>query len=207
MHIALDLDDTILDHYELVNRALKTEFGVEFPPEQWQTRDAVTADGRRIWGPELMGHFSDDESWLRDRDWIWALAQPIDGALGALRILRRQGHVLEIVTAKPQWAEWVTQKWLGRWRPPVQKTTIMPLDGKKTEWTDAEILVDDSPRHCTDFVEAGRKAILFDRPHNRDFNFSGPYVGGYYAFDWNDVLELIGDIENANQGLRETAKV
>lgn len=182
-HVAVDADDVIVDFIGGLLAVVKKEYGVEIP------REAITQwDLHPILDP-VIGH----SFWklLKDREWLWAGFPAIDGAIGNLGKLREQGHYLELVTAKPEWAEYNMYKWLGKWRPPFHRVTIVKVkDGdtpadRKVDFTDAEIIIDDKPSNCQDFLDAGRKAILFTSHHNRG------YLGFQRANDWADVVKMI----------------
>jgi len=204
VHIAIDLDDVILDFVGNLVDVLNTEYDAGL------TRESVTDwDLTKILDP-IIG-----ESWWKwweRRDWLWAQAPAVPGAIGGLEKLRRNGHYLEIVTAKPRWAEAQTFRWLGKWRPPVHRVTIIPVEQKlkKSEVTFAELLIDDKPDNCEEFLQANRRAILFKRPHNekhkiewgeyRVENMSAPFLhktNNYRKYDfgisadWIDVLRHV----------------
>jgi 5'(3')-deoxyribonucleotidase len=176
-HIAIDMDDVILDFSGLLLRVIKKEYGVdlskEFEMRYWGLHDIIDPIVGESWW-----------NWMRRRDWLWAKADAVDGSIGAIDTLRRQGHFLEIVTAKPSWAEPQVWQWLGKWRPAVHRVTIMPTPGKavKADWTDASIIIDDKEENCQGFLNSGREAILFDRPHNRET------WGIRRARGWQEVL-------------------
>lgn len=180
MHIAVDMDDVILDFLGGLRSAVKKEYGVTLVDEdftEWNISSVLDPIIGRSWW-----------SWMKEREWIWATFPPVDGAIGGIEKLRRQGHYLELVTSKPQWAEHNVYKWLGKWRPSFQRVTIVDRQAK-VEATDAALLIDDKPANCLGFMSAGREAILFDRPHNQLAD-AGELVY-MRAFGWADVLNLV----------------
>jgi len=157
-HLAIDLDDVVVDLVGGILSAIKKEFGVELQEtdiNQWDLHPLLDPIVGRSWW-----------AWLRDREWLWAQFPAVDGAIGSLDILRRRGHYLEAITSKPTWAEHNVFKWLGLWRPPFQRITIVGPDDRKVDFTDATIIVDDKPSNCQGFIDEGRAALLFSRPHN-----------------------------------------
>lgn len=185
MHIAVDLDDVVLDFTGGLCSTIRKEYAYDLKPEDITAWDLHTVldpiVGRSWW------------AWLRERDWLWATFPAIDGAIGSLDRLRREGHYLELVTSKPRWAESNVWKWLGLWRPPFNRVTIMDTDeASKADVTTADLLIDDKPANCRAFLDSGREALLFDRPHNRDADL-------LRAKDWNAVLGYVW-LETGSQG-------
>lgn len=181
MRIALDLDDVILDFVSNLVKIANLEYGTNLRAEdivEWDLHKVLDdVVGENWW------------QWWRERDWLWAQADAVPGAIGGIRTLRREGHYLEILTSKPAWAEAQTFRWLGKWRPPVHRVTIVGPSDKKHEWSDAEILVDDKPKNVEEWIEAGRTAILFARPHNSDYRKTR--IACPVAIDWTDVVDII----------------
>jgi 5'(3')-deoxyribonucleotidase len=62
---------------------------------------------------------------------------------------------------------------------------------RKVDRTEADILIDDKPENCFQFVEDGRQAILFDRPHNQTVELR---PGMDRVFGWSSMatgLEML----------------
>ena len=182
MRIAIDLDDVVLDFVGNLCATLQREYASTLVPD-----DIVEWDLRKVLDPIVGENWW---HWWKERDWLWAQAPAVPGAIGAIRTLRRAGHYLEIVTSKPDWAEAQTWRWLGKWRPPVQRVTIIGMDEQKIDRTDAELLIDDKPETCNTWAEAGRSAFLFSRPHNRSHRV--PAHGLVSRVNgWWDILERV----------------
>jgi 5'(3')-deoxyribonucleotidase len=179
VHIAIDHDDVLADFTGGLRRAVQTEYGVVVPEfVEWDI--SVVLDpilGEPWWG------------WLQRRDWLWANFPAVEGAIGTLELLRKDGHYLEIVTHKPRWAEASVFKWLGLWRPPVHRVTIVDPSESKLWATNADLLVDDKVENCQEFWDAGRHAILFDRPHNRKAKVLA--TSQHRAASWSEVRRLL----------------
>ena len=187
MKIALDLDDVVLDFGGRVIEAVNTEYNTAL-----SISDVTDWNFGLLLDP-IIGE--DWWGWWEQRSWLWATAKAIPGAIGGIRTLRSQGHFIEIVTAKPEWAEAGTWQWLGKWKPAVHRVTIGPARPAmlKSEWSDADILVDDKPGNVEEWMESGREAILYDRPHN-----AGAFEHDKIrAFDWQHVLSHIEELSYA----------
>lgn len=180
MHLAIDLDDVILDFAGGVTHAMQVEYDVNVELDDWDLSGKLNPIIGYSWW-----------TWLKQRDWLWPNFPAIPGAIGALGVLRKEGHYLEIVTSKPEWAEYSVWKWLGKWRPPVNRVTIMDTQtqGGKSEWTAAELLIDDRNKNCQEFLDNGRDAILFMgqaayKKTHHDWH-------GTRAHTWAEVVDLV----------------
>lgn len=190
MKIAVDIDDVTMDFWTGVCTSVNTEYGTTLDPVETPNWDdnalkrlRVFGDGRTWW------------DWLQERDWIWHTFQPVPGAIGGIEILRQQGHFVEALTSKPKWAEWTVWKWLGKWRPAFHRVTIVPTGDKKTDWSDAELLIDDRDVNVREWLDAGRKAILFQRPWSNVKSFSlEPSSSFAIARHWAEVLDHVDSL-------------
>jgi 5'(3')-deoxyribonucleotidase len=190
-HIAVDMDDVVVDFVGGLITAVKTEYDVDITHEQLA---ATGWDLHPLLDP-IIGYSW--WTWLREREWLWANFPVINGAIGGLNKLRRQGHYLELVTSKPTWAEHNVWKWLGKWRPPFNAVTIVGADDRKVDFTNAEILIDDKPSNLQEFLDQSRHAVLFARPHNGTAVLSEVFRPGrcFRANNWREVIQRVNTIQ------------
>lgn len=194
MKIAIDIDDCVMDFWRSLEHSVALEYGIELDYESNQDWEDATL--KRL---DIFGEGRTWWDWLQDRDWVWATFKPVPGAIGAIDMLRRQGHYIELLTKKPDWAEWTVWKWLGRWRPAANRVTVLGLHESKAQVSDAQLLVDDNVDNVLDWVRSGRPAILFDRPWNRsDLPVQLSKVPR--AYNWHDVyiLAMTEDAERSS---------
>ena len=184
-HIALDLDDVILDFTGGVALAVKKEYGVEVVFNDW--------DMSKVLNP-IIGY--NWWTWMREREWLWANFDAVDGAIGGIESLRRRGHYLEIVTSKPDWAEHNVWKWMGKWRPRVNKVTITGPKDDKIRFTNASMIVDDKPETVNQWQDRGRRAILFERQHNKLVQ-EAMRPGVVVAHNWSEVVTMCNSFSGA----------
>lgn len=184
LHVAVDLDDVVLDFMAGVFSAFEREYGVrpEYDQQPWGSA-AVEFTRHPMF---LESGYQNWWGWLRDREWLWATFGTVPGAIGGIKRLRAAGHYVECVTSKPEWAEHNVWKWLGRWRPAFHAVTIVTAGDRKVDFTDADVLVDDKPQNCVEFMEVGRHAVLFDRSQRAE------HCGAYTARDWESVVKVVG---------------
>jgi hypothetical protein len=183
-HIAVDMDDVILDFMPNVMACFEREYGIVHPfnGSPWGP-DAVAFTKH----PALLeSGYKDWWGWLRDRDWLWGLAPAVPGAIGGLKTLRARGYYVELVTSKPEWAEPQVWKWLGRWRPDLDRVTIVRPGESKAEVSSADGIIDDKIDTVKEWEDLERSSIWFNR---------GPmklYTGvSTEANNWADILEVL----------------
>lgn len=184
-HLALDLDDVILDFTGGLRTSVQVEYDVAVPEfTDWDIAAVLNPIIGYSWW-----------KWMKNRDWLWKTFPAVPGAIGSINILREQGYYLEIVTSKPQWAEASVWQWLGRWRPAVHRVTIVDQESK-ADVTEAHILVDDKPQNCQEWAASGRPAVLFSRSHNRSMKVERHDLI-YRADSWADVRSLVEELSDA----------
>lgn len=192
LHVAIDLDDVTLDFFQGVIDSMYREFGVMLLKE-----DVTTWDNNPVKLFDWKSHgYKSWWDWMKDHDWLWATFPAIPGAMGGIHALREQGHYVECVTSKPDWAEATIWTWMGRWKPEFQRVTITKLNDSKADATDAEILVDDKPQNILEWIESDedRLGVLFDQPWNRGQIIPERVIR---VATWEGVLEAVNVYEEA----------
>lgn len=184
LHIAVDLDDVVVDFWQGVVNSFNLEFGYELvwngPWDDVMLKEhpGLRAAGYKSWW-----------DWMRDREWLWAQFSAVPGAIAGVASLRASGCWVEALTSKPEWAEHNVWKWLGKWRPHFNQVTIVGNGTRKVDASAARILVDDKPANCKEFVFDNRHAILFDRMY-RSTSDGRLKVAG----DWHEVLDIVAKL-------------
>lgn len=181
-HVAIDMDDVILDFVGGLRAAIKKEFDVDINPNDISQFEL---------GPFLNPIVGESWwEWLRRRDWLWPNFPAVDGAIGTIERLRREGYYLEIVTSKPEWADYAVWKWLGKWRPAVQRVTIVRSGDVKAHFTDAPMLIDDKMQNIIEWgPNHKRPALLYTRPHNSLEVINNIYITR--VMGWHDVYREV----------------
>ena len=177
--VACDLDNVVLDFYGGVRHAVETEYNVIVPPfSTWDMHEVLDPIIGKSWW-----------KWMRERDWLWPNFPAVPGAIGGLAQLRDAGYYVEIVTSKPEWAEFSVWKWLGKWRPPANRVTIVNMDIRKVDATDADVLIDDKLKNVVDFADDDRYGVLFSAESN--LHESELPNGVVRAKDWHAAVDLV----------------
>ena len=191
MNIAIDLDDVCLDFIGGILYSYEVEFGEPFTPfsgNSWGP-DAVRLRDSAMW---VECGYKDWWGWLRDREWLWGkVFKAIPGAVGGVKRLRTDGHYMECVTSKPEWAEFAVWQFQARYRISFNRITIIPNGVSKLGRTDASIIVDDKRSTCEEFAADGRVGIQFN-PGPDD----GPNTNLLVAKNWPEVVAQIRGLDN-----------
>jgi hypothetical protein len=84
MHIAVDLDDVVMDFWTDLVASINLEYGTDLSPA-----DTIDWDDNSVKNLEVFGEGRTWWDWLEERDWIWHTFKPVPGAIGSLEILRQ----------------------------------------------------------------------------------------------------------------------
>jgi len=185
MHIAVDMDDVVVEFFAFIVECINREYGTSVDVRECRDWDDNDVKKLTVFGPGKTWW-----DWLRARDWLWTKCPAVPGAIGGLQALRDDGHYVELLTSKPDWAEWVVWAWLGKWRPAVNRVTIAGSGQVKHELSDAILLVDDGLHNIEPWVATGRSAIKFARPWNEGRGARRIWE----ARDWAQVLHLVKEL-------------
>lgn len=131
---------------------------------------------------------------------ILANLEVIEGAAESLWRLSDAGVWIRIVTHRlyVNWghsaAAGDTVEWLDRARIPYRDLCFV---GAKRD-VGADVYIDDGPHNIVNLRAAGRTAIVFEQPYNRD-------LGGLRAKNWAEAEEIIYDLMVDAGGVAEVA--
>lgn len=167
LRIAVDFDGVLFDHVPYVLRGFRDHFGIDLEREglrYWDynhyravrdrelSRDQVQ---RLLWAIETDPHVHDVG--LRD-----------PRAARVIRRWRREGHRVEVVTARHPRSEAVTTGFLRRNR--IGHDGLRMAVRLKTGY---DVLLDDAPHNVLAAASDGTLALLMDQPYNRDVPSNG----------------------------------
>lgn len=193
LHVAVDADDVLVSFWPKVIETFNREFGEDVrldEPGSWDDNKIKTSrhfgEGRR---------YQSWWDWWRDRHWLWATCDAVPGAIGGLAQLQADGHYVEILTSKPEWARREMTSWLAKWHPSFDRLTLVPMGEPKHAHSDADVLVDDKPANVFDWTGTGRHAVLFERPWLKP-PLQGPREL-HTASSWDRVLSVIDVLAEA----------
>ncbi len=176
MVILVDMDDVLEQLVEAMVQYNNLHYGTDVRPcdiVEWNlTKAFPTLTREQVYSPEF------DEA-------FWATVEPMPGADRVLRRLTEEGHEIYVVTASLY--ETLKQKMndlLFRWYPFLDWDHVIVTANK--QMIRGDVLIDDGPHNLTG---GDYQKILFDRPHNRDFDEKS--VGALRVYDWDGIYKQI----------------
>lgn len=176
MKIGVDIDGVTADFQGGWAKAYEVWYGKQIDPEALKSWDACFDET----------HFKDEAdfwAWTDEAN-IWRNLDPIPGALGAIRELRKDGHDVVFITHRHENARMATQDWIRRHVVPMPE-----LHFTKHKWTvDRQVYIEDSPKGLLQLVERKPYVIRFQQPWNEG-------APGLPADGWAEVVDMIGRIE------------
>lgn len=160
--LAVDFDGVLFDQVPHIIRGFQEIHGVDISPvESWQWNLAEHPAVRQA-------GLTEDEVWQVFRE--LEVQEPIHRteplepyALDVMAAWQEAGHVIHIVTSRPARARKTVRLFLEHNDVPHHDLHLGVHH--KTRW---DVLIDDLPINVERAVEAGRRALLFDQPYNRD---------------------------------------
>jgi hypothetical protein len=187
MKIGVDIDNVTLEFQPFWAEVYEEWFGVAVDPEVLKDWDALIAGTHFKSGTAFFDWFARAGGWER---MPWE-----KGAPGGIDALLERGHSVTFVTARsnPQSVE-ATKRWFANspWGKQLGVQLVTHAERKST--VPCSIYVDDAPHNVEEIVNAGKPAIVFDKPWNQEL-VTGDLV--LRAYSWFEVVSLIEDIGGA----------
>ncbi|WP_165822669.1 5' nucleotidase, NT5C type [Paenibacillus montanisoli] len=178
MHIAIDLDNTVLDATSAHVTYYNLASGLSLTPDDanefyiylkygWsrEERDAVYAK----YGHEI--HWN---------------SVPYPTAVNCLRQLAAR-HEISIITARPEMFRDVTVEWLKHHSITYNNIAFVENKLEVCVASKVDVLIEDGPHYAEQFAQLRKPIILFDQPYNR--MVTSEYV--MRAANWSEVMAHI----------------
>jgi 5'-nucleotidase len=121
---------------------------------------------------------------------FFADLEPIDGAISGMEELNAMGHELIIASKVPLNAGigfYGKVEWIRKYLPWFDLSNFVGIQNKTL--LGGDVLLDDSPSNVKLFSDAGRRAVIFDRPWNRD-------LPGLRARSWFEFVRMVESAES-----------
>jgi uncharacterized HAD superfamily protein len=180
--IGVDIDGTIKQTHKsavaVFNRRLKKNVQIEDVQEFYLDKayGLTEKEGKKWWG--------------KLEEEIYSLGIPLLNAAEALNQMKREGHNIFFITARPDTSKLheITERWLTRYGFPFEGDNLFMgcFDkGKVANDLKVEIFFEDAPEHLERLVEADVRTVIVDAVYNRHID-SLPRIR-----TWDEGLKLI----------------
>ena len=184
MRIAVDMDGTIYCWQRTVCYMMREYRGATIPAGlEWWTS----------WDSHKEFTTSDDNKWLWKEGvelGLFRYGHMVKGARRGLEALRDDGHTFIIATSRPENATSDTIDWLSLYFKGIPLAGIV-IGNEPKRTIKADLLIDDRVENVVDW-KAGRPAILFDQPWNREAPDS---IGVHRAKGWGETIAKVREVE------------
>ncbi|MGH2831139.1 MAG: 5' nucleotidase, NT5C type [Solirubrobacteraceae bacterium] len=158
MRIAIDIDSTLHNHWDLVSRISRQRFGVELPYEE-QLQWGVTR--LRPEQFELCVREAHSERCILD-------GVPYPGAVKTVRAWHAAGHFVHVTSQRDSSCYTPTARWLSEIGLPFDDLHCSPQKIARAVELDIELLIDDSPANLLAAIQNGMLAATISHPWNRE---------------------------------------
>jgi uncharacterized HAD superfamily protein len=158
MRIAIDIDSTLYDHWNLLSRISRRRFGVELPYEE-QLQWGSTRLRREQF--ELCIREAHSEQCI-------LAGVPYPGAVQAVTSWHSAGHFVHVTSQREHAQYQPTARWLEGIGLPFDDLHCSPGKIARCRELEIELLIDDSPAHLLAALEHGMLAATISHPWNRE---------------------------------------
>jgi uncharacterized protein len=181
MRIAVDIDSTLHDYWEVLSEISVRRFGVELPYEEQLTWGLTRLRPEQL---ELCIRESHSDERI-------LAGVPYAGAVETVRGWREAGHVVHVASYREPACQQATAAWL--------QTIGLPFDdlmcsSQKVELCverGVELLVDDSPMSILGALEHGIVAATIVHPWNEEVCEEEDVI---CARDWHELAQLLAPV-------------
>jgi len=159
MLIAIDIDSTLHDYWNLLSAAALRRFGIDLP-----YAEQLTWGVTRLRPEQLAACVADTHS---EADVLAAVPYP--GAVETVARWHRIGHQIHVMSHRTELASPATARWLASVGLPFDDLTCCEDKIVQCVSTGVDLLIDDSPLNLERAIECEIKVATLLHPWNRDF--------------------------------------
>ena len=186
--IVCDMDEVLVNLSEGVRIRVNKDFNTNYP----------VGFNKSYWWQDYCGI---DKSYFEDllnEEGFFLNLEPVEGAIETLTKLHEEGYDIHILTF-PQHSNgdcFISKvKWIQKYLPFINIETNFHTTGNKGLFAkENRILVDDNIRYLEQWSNNGGISIAFNQGWNNEYK-------GYRAYNWNDVYNLIENIEISKENI------
>ncbi len=178
MRIAIDIDSTLHDYWDLLDQVAQRRFGVALPYE-----------GQVVWDIGLLRPAQLKACVAETHSERHILAsEPYPGAVETVRAWHEAGHFIHITSHRAPDAHAATAQWLDRIGLPYDELYCSYDKVARCVEIDIDLLIDDSPVNLQHAIDAGIRVATIEHPWNRDVCESEDVL---CADNWDGLAQAI----------------
>jgi hypothetical protein len=181
MRIAVDIDSTLHDYWEVLSEISVRRFGIELPYEEQLTWGLT-----RLRPDQLALCVKESHS-----DERILAGVPYPGAVETVRGWRERGHLVHVASYREADCRQATAAWLRAIGLPFDDLLCSPRKVELCVEREIELLVDDSPMSITGALEHGIVAATIVHPWNEEVCEEEDVICGR---DWPELARLLAPL-------------
>ncbi|TCS83817.1 5' nucleotidase, NT5C type [Tepidibacillus fermentans] len=191
MRIGVDIDGTIKQTQKAAIQLYNEELNMDVKEDEVTTfyldepYGLSGEEGRKLWRK------------LESK--IYTIGIPLEGAPEALQQLKKEGHEIFFITARPNFKRIrdITEEWLQKHGFPFDGTNLymnIHDKGKIAKDLRIDLFFEDDPEHLDRLLAANIHTVIVDARYNQHYNQAIPRIK-----DWTEGLEYIETFAEKNQ--------
>jgi uncharacterized HAD superfamily protein len=179
--IALDIDSTLHDYWDLFAELARKRFGVALPYADQRDWGITTLTTDQL--SELVEETHSEQNVLS--------AEPYPDAVETVREWHEQGHWIHVTSHRATTADAATRRWLEQIGMPYDDLHCSYDKVSRCVELGIDVLVDDSPVNLLRARENGIVGATIVHPWNEELAASEGVIG---AADWRELRERLAPI-------------
>jgi uncharacterized protein len=181
MRIAIDIDSTLHDYWQLFSKLARKRFGVALDYEH-----QITYAIDRLRPEQVAALTAESHAAVHVLD-----ATPYEGAVETVRAWHDAGHFIHVTSHRAQEAHDATAQWLQRIGLPFDELYCSMDKISRCTEIEIDVLIDDSPENILRAQEAGIVPATILHPWNRELCEEEGVIA---AADWQQLAQLLAPV-------------
>jgi len=190
MRIGIDIDGTIKQTQKAAIQLYNEELNVNIKEDEVTTFYLDEPYGLSPEEGRIM--------WRKLENKIYTVGIPLEGAPEALQQLKKDGHKIFFVTARPdtEGIREVTEQWLLKHDFPFDGHNLymnVQEKGKKAKQLEIDLFFEDDPEHLNNLIASNIHTVIMDAKYNQHYSHTIPRIKG-----WVEGLDYIAAVMAQN---------
>ncbi len=172
INLGFDIDECVSDLTTVLTEYLNKEYNIRWTKDDFDFYGLLDLEFST--DEEFNKEIAEDLITKANSADVQSLAEPVEGAVKYLNLLKRKGHKLFFISSRYEKEEETTMKWFKKYRIPYDKIVHTGKDLSKGvigRQLKLDLYVDDLEKHLEEMVKYQTKhrygLLLFNRPWNK----------------------------------------